>query len=269
MKLLLLFLILFGSAAMAEYEDKDISARVEAMGGAYIALADDPAAMHYNPAGVALNFRREMLTSYSKLYNISELIDRYIGITTPVLPFCNMGFANEEFGTGKYKEHKYTVSVAREVLKGHRIGFSFNQFMTAIENTEHHKDTGIDFGLISDLTSKAKIAFSGRNANHPNVDEQLRAYYRLGFLFLPNEKIKLLADFEKPQTVLREDKTAVHVGEEMELGDGVFFRVGYRTQPQRLSFGMGFEHRDINIDYSFTSHVDLSLTHRVSLGIKF
>lgn len=269
MKTLVFFILLFSAFLKAEFEEKDVSARVEAMGGACVALCDDPSAVHYNPAGVALNFRRQLLSNYSRIYNMDELIHQYLGVTTPLLPFCNLGFGVERFGTGKYQEDKLSVSVARQILEGHRIGFTVNNFETKIESTLDRRARGIDLGLISDLGKKARIGFSARNVNHPFVNEQLKAYYRAGFLFYPNDRLKVLMDFEKPQTVLNEDKTTYHLGQELEIADGVFVRLGFRTQPQRLSFGFGVCHREVNLDYSFTSHVDLSGSHRVSLGIKF
>jgi len=264
-----LLLLIFSFNACAEFEMKDISARVTGLGGAFIALADDPAAIYYNPAGVALNYRRELISSYTRLYGLDELIHQYIGITTPVLPLANLGFGVERFGTGKYQENKYTLAIAREIFENQQIGFSVNSFHSSIADTDDHQAKGIDFGIISKIGKYSRIAFSAINLTHPFVNEQLDSYYRLGFLFKPTKKLKLLFDFEKPQTVIKEDKVITHIGQELEISDGVFFRLGYHNRPERLSFGFGFETGNIKIDYAYLSHVDLDATHQVSMGIKF
>ncbi|MDD5092436.1 MAG: hypothetical protein PHQ23_16165 [Candidatus Wallbacteria bacterium] len=265
---LLLITALYG-LLHAEFEDKNVSARVEALGGAFVAMADDPSSMYYNPAGITLNWRREMICSYSRPFNLNELIHQYTAFTTPFLPYCHLGMGVERFGDGRYQEDTLSFAIAREVVKGHRVGIALKSLGSKIENTDDHWARSVDFGVLSDLGPKTRIGFSARNANHPFVNEQVRSYFRLGFIFQPNDKIKLLTDFIKPQTVTSEDKLSCHIGQEMEIAEGIFVRLGFRTQPERLSYGFGIVHKEIKIDYSYMAHVELASSHRVSMGIKF
>lgn len=267
--LLIFYMLFIYTYLHAEFEFKNISARVSAMGGAYIALADDPAAVYYNPAGIAINYRREMLSSYTRLFNIDELIHQYIAFTTPMLPTMNLGFGVNRFGTGKYQENIYTFGLAREFSKHHWIGISINHFESKIENTKDHQSHGIDFGIISGLGNKGRIALLIKNLNSPNVNEQLKSYYRLGFLFYPINKLKLVLDIEKAMTVINQNRISLHIGNELKIQDGIFFRLGYKNRPNRLSFGFGVWKGNVKIDYSFVSHTDLNATHQVSMGIRF
>lgn len=61
------------------YNNTLIGDRAAGMGGAYIAVSDDPAGMYYNPAGLAYSTGRNLSASVNAFYNLTKTYKGVIG----------------------------------------------------------------------------------------------------------------------------------------------------------------------------------------------
>lgn len=96
------------------------------MGNAFVAVADDVHAIHYNPAGLALLRRPEVGTSYSRhmlgLTDGSQLSSAWVGYAQPLKDgkWGSAGAAWEQFAlnTSLYQEHAFYLSHGRRLAQG-------------------------------------------------------------------------------------------------------------------------------------------------------
>jgi hypothetical protein len=74
----------------AQFLKIDIGARSVALGGAYVAMADDIFSMYWNPAGVARMKRKSVGGSYKNY--IADLNHNYVGLVLPLNETSGLGF---------------------------------------------------------------------------------------------------------------------------------------------------------------------------------
>ncbi len=73
----------------AKFLSIPVGARATGMGGAFVAIANDPSAMYWNPAGIARLTQSEALFSHSAW--IADISFNYAGVVMPVSEFGTFG----------------------------------------------------------------------------------------------------------------------------------------------------------------------------------
>ena len=88
MSLLVTGLLVQSGTVYADFEDIGIGARPIAMGNAFVGLADDANSIYYNPAGLGLLTRKELTSTYGRLFmgltDGSNISDGFIGYVHPI-----------------------------------------------------------------------------------------------------------------------------------------------------------------------------------------
>ena len=79
----LALLLLSVRPSLAYFERFFISTRTFSLGGAFVALADDPSAAVLNPAGLTQLSSAGFLASYVRPYDVSDLEEHYIAAAVP------------------------------------------------------------------------------------------------------------------------------------------------------------------------------------------
>lgn len=82
--ILVFLLVIFSCLTLAfaddyHYNNTLIGDRAAGMGGAYIAVSDDPSGMYYNPAGLAYSTGRNLSASVNAYYNLQKKYEGVIG----------------------------------------------------------------------------------------------------------------------------------------------------------------------------------------------
>jgi len=78
-----LTMILSASAASAYFERIEVGGRALAMGKAFHAVADDPSAIYWNPAGLAAQKRAGLLLMHYRPYVVDDLSANYAALAYP------------------------------------------------------------------------------------------------------------------------------------------------------------------------------------------
>ena len=87
-------------------------ARAMAMGNAYTALADEPSAIFFNPAGLTKVDQFYLKASHQNLYGISGLYNEMLAFSAP-LPYSRVGFATTHITLwDEYSEQVFHLSGA-------------------------------------------------------------------------------------------------------------------------------------------------------------
>ena len=283
-----------GEAGTQSIFNFGFSARAMGLGRAYVALADDPSAVFWNPAGLEYVPRISFSLFHTSLYEGATY--DFIGFVYPTLQFGTAGIGYARLGVGdipvatnpdyyllegnsNYEFSELYISYAKKLpyditggitFKIERQSFNFLNLVTG--------GIGLDLGLMyrPDLDNKflrdISIGFQYQNVLKPELKlgpytENLPGLFRFGMLkSIPiglSGKMNFLLDFSKSQYVTGR----VHTGAEYTFRDMGTVRLGF--DKDKPSFGAGVIYKFVQIDYSFGTLSDqtdiFSPTHRFSL----
>lgn len=231
----------------------DVGSRATAMGGAYVAVAQDATAMFWNPAGIAT------INNYQAMFHHSEWIAdlnfNYLGVVLPIAGVGNFGLnvtslsmddmerttitnpdgTGEMFSAGSYA---FGLSYARELTDRFSIGFNF-KYLT--ETIFHSSANGVAFDIGTLFTTQfngmkigmsitnygPKVKMSGRDmltqvdidptvtGNNENINAYLKnEAFDLPLLFRVGVSMDLLKGVGNSNLILSAD--ALHPNDDVE-----------------------------------------------------
>ncbi len=270
-------------------------ARALALGGAYVAVAEGPAATTWNPAGLAGTQVKQVSFFYTSPFTDGNQYT-FVGYVHPFLDLGTMAFANARYGVdgirkfdsggrelGEFSnvQNEWLLSYALPPFGPARFGASIKVETQSIDN-ETATAVGADLGFLfrssehdRSVWSVSNLSFgiSIRNALEPRLtlraeEENLPTLIRSGLAYsLPlrgslRDRLLLVLAFEQG----KESGGRTRFGSEMDLPHGLSFRAG--GGPDDWSTGMGLALLGGRLDYSFGSQ-ELGTAHRLELSMSF
>ncbi len=300
----LLLLLLTTNAAVGqntyEFLRLDASPRSAALGGTYVANADDPNVIFYNPAGMANLSGKPISFSYlSHLADINYFSISYshdfegVGRFGSAIQYINYGSFTEadRFGnkTGDFNAGELAFLVGYSgSLKGN---FYYGANVKIIYSSIHEQSSSAfaaDLGLQYVLKeSNWVFGFSVLNmgsqmSSYFDVNESLPLDMRLGFSKrLEHMPFEFFFSFNK----LNEDSDSfgdrfskIAFGGEFRLSKAVNLRFGYDNEKRKelkigstagmagFSFGVGINISNYSFDYALSSMGSIGSLHRIGIS---
>jgi tetratricopeptide (TPR) repeat protein len=269
--------------------------RALALGGAYGAVADDPGAMIWNPAGLGQLERKNLYASHSNLIGLG--FSEQLGLLA--LPHWKMGtfgLGIRRFGVDGIEGRDDRGTIFDDNLKdsetelilgfGRRLGNAWSLGMS-FKYQQHelagYKDgaPGLDLGVIakplqaagnqSDWADDITLGLAIRNLIEPNLrlDEEgvkdptgLRFGLAVDRRLSENLQLLVTSDIEKT----RDMDTHLHLGAELRVLRLLALRAGSNTG--MLTAGVGVNYSNFVCDYAFEDN-ELESVHRFGLGLAF
>jgi len=280
----------------------EAGARPVAMGGAFVAVADDANTTYWNPAGLAWLEEREITAMHNEW--LEDIRYEFLGYAQPIksdrraqgfgVSVMALYMSGLEERTTETMEPEGTFGAydialagayAREVGKGVSIGGNIKLIHQRIEN-ETAWSGAIDLGLLYKQPRLGGLQFGfavqniGPGIKFIKESDPLPLNIKAGIA-----KTLELKSIESELTLALDVNAPVdnvpngHFGAEfvykkikdIELAG----RIGYKTNTisdlnalSGLSAGVGFAWKRMGIDYVWVPYGDLGNTHRISLTIK-
>lgn len=253
--------------------------RASALGGAFIAVADDPYAVYWNPAGLSQLRSFEFSSTYSSWLANTNYTN--IGVVLPVArstigvlvntvnigPMEEATLANPS-GSGKiFSPTKSSVAVAfsQRILPGFSLGGSVKYLSEDIFNNVT-KGYGIDLGAMW-RWREFIFGFNARNILGSLGSRIVANNFGLGISYRLDPFL-LALDGNLPN----DNKPFINFGIGYNSEDVLFYRIGYTGRNEEnaqgnISAGIGYNYKNFKFDYSFTPYGDLGLVHKVSIGL--
>ncbi|MFQ5677371.1 MAG: PorV/PorQ family protein, partial [bacterium] len=288
MLILAAFSAVYSQGRTSLYIDAGAGARAHALGNAYVALADDPTAIFWNPAGIDFMQRKSVTFFYSGLP--AESSYGFVGLVMPSVAFGSFGFGWLRFGTGgiekrndptlistfDFSEQLFLFSYGKHIKEDLSIGLTFKVENLNLDNSLTR--FGTDFGLLyrPDLDNPLLRGFSfGLNVQNLlktkakliDTEESSSRNLKLGLmkaLYLGENRnaLRFLADWNKTQG----GSSSLHFGGEFSFRDKATIRLG--VNDGLVAFGAGASYHKFRIDYNFGKLFDgaaFSGNHRFSI----
>jgi len=277
---LALLLALAADPARAAFEDLERGARPLALGGAHAALADDSAALFWNPAGMRLLSGGEVVAEVARPFGLRNLDQMACAVVQPTL-LGSFGVGVTTLGRSDYYvEKSLRLAFARELHDRFLVGASVALLGLDIRPT-YGADWGpsIDLGLLYRTTDRIRLGATLRHANGPSIGaigiEPGRAG-RLGIAFDVERGILLAADLAFEEGF----PARLHVGQELRVHEMLALRAGiaatvgdpesgYSRMPMTYSLGFGARVDRVRLDYAFVDHPSLGGTQRLGLVLRY
>ena len=294
-----------GTSASAFLKINAGSPRAQALGNAYVSIADGPEALFWNPAGAASATTRELQFSYldylqgykaRTLAYLQPIGKTIIGVTVNYMDMDGFDFR------GEYAEQQPEVGVpvqnfvaSLSVARGFfdqklQIGGTAKYISEKLD-TDHYDNVGFDVGAKLRLVNW--LGLGGALVNIGDKEEMPRGL-RLG-ADLNTRYFTLSGEYMK----YRDDKARYGVGLEIHIPEDLLqvarfdLRVGYYTrentgtnekdswvgdlglaETSKVSFGFGIYSSELfgygaSIDYAVTPFGALGTSQQIALAIQF
>jgi comEA protein len=265
--LIMFFISLLPQAKVyAGFELKGSSARIQAMGQAYVGLANTPDAIFINCGGLAQLTNTSFSIFYSRPFEMKEL---NYGSLAAIIPTRVGNFATGliSFGTEVYHEQSLIFSIDRSAKQNFFYGFNLHYMKLQIDGYGSDFSFGVDLGFLFKLTPQLNWGFFATNLNRATMGRtynNLPQTFCTGITIFPVNDLILNLDIFKDTMFPLE----LRCGIEYLLFHRIAIRSGFSTQPAQFCVGFGFLFSNFELDYAITTHQSLGLTHHLSVQLQ-
>jgi outer membrane protein OmpA-like peptidoglycan-associated protein len=274
----------------AAYSRIGVGARALGMGGAYVAVADDPTATVWNPAGVARVDKMAFTFMYTGGYEFDRAHNFFgyahsFSLASVGIGWTNAGMDGFERRAGvgpsegefDISDNLILLSLARQ-YGPFGLGITGKIFDQKIDG-ESESGGGVDLGAFFEAGRRVNFGLALQDLASEIGDDKVPYNVRAGFAVNPIGDLLLAADLEH----LEGDQTVWHVGGEawFEYYPGYLLAVragvmdiGRDHQDNGYSVGLGLKvprFYGIGLDYAFVDEMEESFgnNHRISLNLAF
>ena len=285
------------------------SARAEALGGAYVALAEGSDAMTWNPAGLAVTQQREFAFSYMRyVQGLNSPV--YLGYAQPMGRTTwggNFGYMSDSLSGGDVRDANGVPQQASNVnvRDGYAaiglarsfwyeklfVGASLRGISENLAGSDHNT-LAMDFGVLLKPTNALSLGFALQNfgASTTDVARITRggAALRLNdFVTLSGEiseasdsgaQFAVGGEFQLPEEYLDIGQLTMRIGYKNVDSYGQSFSSTLKTlyvdQTSGISFGFGVYTSQafgygLSLDYAFVPYGALGIVDQISFKVKF
>ena len=253
-------------SAFGAFEKTSQGSTSTGMGGASVALAENPWGAYSNPGVLPTLSKRVVSFFYvPQPFGLKELARgsfSYVEATT----LGTLGITGSRFGFELYREVVLGISYARTLDDRFSAGVTLNYFSLTIQNYGSNKTFGVDAGFLVRVSENVQWGFAAFNLNAPTIGstkEKLPQVYATGLQYSPISEASLSVDIVKDIRY----PTELHMGIEYTILGAVDIRGGTASEPSLYTAGAGIHYMFFHFDYAFSVHQDLGATHSFSLSL--
>jgi len=257
------------------------AARSLGLGGAFVAAADEPLGVMWNPAGLSMMFQNEAHFETARLQESTSLYSFGFAIPSRKLPsigvtilalnsseFERTSELNESLGSFGEGELAFILSGSKAISPRFSLGANVKIIRQSVEEFGA-TGFGGDLGLLYDLTPTIRLGATLVNLGGPNLtlrqeSETYPAMLRWGAatrLFRGRALVSVELDHASGFG------TTFHAGTEYWLFPSVGVRLGYNSDA--AAAGMSYRlPSGLRLDYA-VSDQELGMTHRLGVSFRF
>lgn len=292
--------------AMGQFLKIGVGGRAVAMGGAFVAVANDASALFWNPAGITQLEKNQVIFSHTNWpVDLKHEFFGYVhhfGFTSIGLSFISLHTDDFEettefqpLGTGNFVSFgdiAVGVTVARQMTDRFSVGLTL-KYVDEMLDVLHARNLFVDFGTMFWTgfgSSRFAVSVTNFGTNmEPSGTVTLRdgtevtdfqdfsppTVFRIGFAteVIENNSHKVTSSVQLNH--LNDNAENVNVGVEYTWKSILAFRGGYRlnVDEESLTFGGGlslpFRAAHLNLDVSYTDFGRLGEATRLTAAIQF
>ncbi len=247
----------------ASFEDLCPSAKGRGLAEATSATLRDPAQLFGNPAAIFCARLKGAFT-FARPFGLKELDYGQMSLALPYKSIT-VGAGAKSFGNALYRESLFAVAVSHQPFSALHVGAGLSYGMVKIQNYDGSGTFLVDIGANARLHQNLHFGFSIRNLNHSKIGsarEPLPSTLQTGLL-VNLDAVNLCVDLCKEIRYPLDFRC----GLEIKVLHPLIIRSGIATQPSRFSAGFGLCFKQFRLDYGFSTHSVLNMSHQFSIDI--
>lgn len=274
--------LLLAGTGSANFVDTETGARPLGMGGAFVAVADDVTALHWNPAGLANLQGFQVFGMRTSVYSVEGLSEDSA--------MAAYGTGVRGFGVGwsrtgaedLYNEDTLVAGYGMLMpVDGLAAGFSIKRFSIAAPGYEYYNDPAFDSGGDEAYSGDAGLLYrrgawgvgaTVRNIGEPELKllstteapDPVVSEFRLGGSYLFREVMLMTVEWRAPRETpsYYAEKTSLNLGTEIWFYDVFALRAGMNRD--RITAGLGLKADPVRIDVALLSERRIGSLYRLS-----
>lgn len=220
-----------------------------------------------NQAGIAHNDNFMLGSFYENRFLLKSLSTKAVGFLIP-LNHSSLGANIIHYGDALYSEMNIGIAYGRKLSKNLSAGIQIDYFTIRQANGYGNKNNiTFEVGFIYQVDDKMKIGghfYNPFSISNKTEEIILPEIYRLGLEYLIDNNLFAYVEFQNNNQL----GSSCHFGLEY-LWNSIAIRTGYATNPDQLSFGIGFKLKKLQLDISSSLHQFLGVTPQFSFSYQF
>jgi len=242
-----------------------LGARSYALADASTTIADEYSLFN-NPGSLGYVEEESISVGYMNSYNIEGLSSGFATFSKSIKQgFASIGIFS--FGDIIFRQSKLAFGFGNKFGIA-SLGASINYHHYMIEGFGSNGFLSLDIGGLAELSPMVLISGSIKNVTQSMVSgytgEYLPTIMSAGISFIPSNQLTLYSQY---------DKNLEHPGQ-LKFGleysySALILRTGLIANPALLSFGIGFHHKKIRMDYGIRNHQVLNASHIFTISYHF
>jgi hypothetical protein len=275
--------LLSAGMCQAGFEDVAVGARPLALGGAFVAIADDANAVYWNPAGLTRMEGIRLMGTRAWLYGVPDFHVDYLAFRAPDVGFMSLGFGWLNAALKDIQsENTFIFSLARRGPGPLRVGVNLKHFRLDAPGYERYNDPayqgaqsawGVDVGMLMMFRQNITLGLSARNLNEPELrmlntttnPDVISRRFHVGAAYLFRETVVLTTDLVSQTSDFGDFR--LHAGGEIWFYRAYAVRVG--TSQNRQSVGAGVKANHWKVDFALVNHQRMDNSYRVTVGLMY
>jgi opacity protein-like surface antigen len=236
------------------------------LANAYVAIANDPWAAFYNPAGLAhvSSIQASAFCSPAQ-FGMDELRTMSIGATLP-LSILTGSIAIDQFGYDLYRETSVALAFGASANEWISLGLTTHFTRLAIRGYGTTSQMVFDVGGIATVFDGVSMGWCWKNFTRTSVGAQsgqIPQILSMGACYEITEDSRLVVELEKElhYPIVRK------FGYEQRLLAFLSVRLGISDNPDKFSCGLGLSAAGFEFSYAGYSHPQLGWTHQVEISV--
>jgi len=274
--------VLLPAVALANFVEVETGARAMGMGGAFVAVADDVTALHWNPAGLATLKGAHLFGMRTSVYSVDGLSEDSV--------MAGLGTGHRGFGLGwmrtgatdLYNEDTIILGYGTTTpIDGLAAGVALKRLSIDAPGYDYYNDPafrkGGDAALTADLGGLYRrgswsLGATMRNIGEPELklidttekSDPVESEFRIGGSYLFREVMLMSAEWRIPSDApsYYEQKNTLNLGTEIWFYDAFALRTGLNRD--RITAGLGLKAKNIEIDVALLSERRIGSLYRLS-----
>lgn len=270
MRCLIFYLFFIGSIfptlAQSSLLSQSHGARSHGMGSVRLFL--DDSWTYFNNIGSLARVKESGISvGYDSRYGLKDL--QTVSVAGHLNnPWGSIGFGLSRFGGSLFNQQSMGLGFSNQ-LGIVSFGAKLHWFQTQIEGFGSGNAFLMSIGGVAELSPELFINANFTNLNRakvsPDSDERLPTIIHMGLSYIPVEFLQLHLELEKGI----ETSPTIRAGIEYGLKELISLRVGIKSNPGDVYFGIGIHPKQFDIDYAFGQNTTLGSAHHLSLGFRW
>ncbi|MBU2567370.1 MAG: PorV/PorQ family protein, partial [Elusimicrobia bacterium] len=261
--------------------------RAFGLGGAYAGISEDATATYYNPAALGALQYKQLLTSYSTLWENTDY--SYAGYTHPLVDAGALGFNivrlysggaerrdiyNKPQGNFDHSRTGITVGYGKGIYKNIYAGLN-GKFINSVLDTNTANYFSVDVAGYYRINHVLSIGANLQNVipiTMSSTDDRLPLNFKMGAGYkVFGDKVLFAVDLNKNSGRSSSIIDFYSLGLESRPFNFLSFRLGKNVHEVTAGFGLKQSITGIifSLDYAVAMHDYLGVSHRASLDFRF